>query len=459
VAIGDGKGSVLQDMSSYAPRHVDQHVAVQTTPGRPRVVVIGGGFGGLAAVRALKHADVDVVLLDRRNHHLFQPLLYQVATAGLSPGDIAAPIRWVLRSQRNAQVLLADVRAIDTERRCLELADGSLGYDYLIVATGATHAYFGRDDWQGHAPGLKSLEDAGLIRRRLLMAFEQAERTDDLEEQRRLLTFVVVGAGPTGVELAGAIAELSRFALARDFRNIDPRSASVILVEAGPHVLSSFPATLQEKAVTSLRALGVEVRTNVAVTQIADGVVDMADGARYRVGAVLWAAGVAASPLGASLGAPLDRAGRVVVQHDLGVPGTTNVFVVGDLAHVEQADGSLVPGVAPAAMQEGKLAAENVLRRLGNQPTRTFQYKDYGNMATIGRASAIADFGWYRASGLVGWLLWLFVHIMQLTGFRNRVVVLTEWAWAYVTHQRGIRLITGVTDAAHVSSPASPSSR
>lgn len=439
--------------------YADEHVAVRTTAGRRRVVVIGGGFGGLAAVRALRWADVDVVLLDRRNHHLFQPLLYQVATAGLSPGDIAAPIRWVLRSQRNVQVLLADVRAIDTARQCVTLDVGRVGYDFLIVATGATHAYFGHDDWQAHAPGLKSLEDAALIRRRLLMAFEQAERTDDEEARRRLLTFVIVGAGPTGVELAGAIAELSRFALARDFRAIDPRTASVVLVEAGPHILSTFPEDLREKAALSLRGLGVHVRTNLAVTRISDGRVDLANGEHYEAGMVLWAAGVAASPLGASLGAPLDRAGRVMVQPDLGVPGTTDVFVIGDLAHVEQ-DGALVPGVAPAAMQQGELAAENVLRRLGNQPTRAFSYRDYGNMATIGRASAIADFGWYHASGVVGWLLWLFIHIMQLTGFRNRLVVLTEWAWAYITHQRGIRLITHVAaDAPSPSLPPSPSSR
>lgn len=427
--------------------HPDEHVAVQRTPGRRRVVVIGGGFAGLAAVRGLKWADVDVVLLDRRNHHLFQPLLYQVATAGLSPGDIAAPIRWVLRSQRNVQVLLADVRAIDTSAQAIHLDVGTIGYDYLVIATGATHAYFGNDAWQVHAPGLKSLEDAGLIRRRLLMAFEQAERSSDFMDQRRLLTFVVVGAGPTGVELAGAIAELARFALARDFRTIDTRSARVVLIEAGPHVLATFPEDLREKAVVSLRALGVHVRTDIAVTHIDEGHVELANGETYDAGLVLWAAGVAASPLGASLGVPLDRNGRVIVSPDLGVPGTTNVFVAGDLARIEN-DGQLVPGVAPAAMQAGEHAAENVVRRLGNQPTRAFEYRDPGNMATIGRASAIADFGRFHASGLIGWLLWLFVHIMQLTGFRNRLVVLTEWAWAYVTHQRGIRLITGtVTDS------------
>jgi NADH dehydrogenase len=449
----------MTDTSSTTRREPDEtdgQIAVKSTPGRPRVVVVGGGFGGLAAARAFRWADVDVVLLDRRNHHLFQPLLYQVATAGLSPGDIAAPIRWVLRTQRNLQVLLAEVVAIDTGRRELTLDIGRLSYDYLIVATGATHAYFGHDDWQAYAPGLKSLEDAGRIRRRLLMAFEQAERTSDQAERRRLLTFVVVGAGPTGVELAGAIAELARFALARDFRSIDPRTASVVLVEAGPAILTTFPESLREKAELSLRGLGVRVRKNVAVTAVRDGLVELSDGERLEAGLTLWAAGVAASPLGATLGVPLDRAGRVLVDPDLGVPGTTSAFVIGDLAHVEQ-DGRLVPGVAPAALQQGAHAAENVLRRIGNQPTRPFVYRDYGNMATIGRASAIADFGWFRASGLVGWLLWLFVHIMQLTGFRNRVAVLTEWAWAYVTHQRGVRLITAPAADEAASSSSSPS--
>lgn len=432
-------------------------LAVKSTPGRRRVVIIGGGFGGLAAARGLRWADVDVVLLDRRNHHLFQPLLYQVATAGLSPGDIAAPIRWVLRSQRNTQVLLADALAVDTAARRVQLDVGEISYDYLVLATGATHAYFGRDEWRALAPGLKSLEDAGLIRRRLLMAFELAERTADPDERRRLLTFAVVGAGPTGVELAGAIAELARFALARDFRSIDPRTASVLLVEAGPTILSTFPDVLQERALASLRGLGVHVRTNVAVTAVGEGEIVLSDGQRLEVGTTLWAAGVAASPLGASLGVPLDSAGRVMVSPDLGVPGTDAVFVIGDLAHVEH-EGRLVPGVAPAALQEGSLVAENILRRLGNQPTRPFVYRDYGNMATIGRASAIADLGFFKASGLTGWLLWLFVHIMQLTGFRNRLVVLTEWAWAYVTHQRGIRLITGMSDPPAELPPSSPPS-
>jgi NADH:ubiquinone reductase (H+-translocating) len=435
----------------------DVGVAVQSTPGRPRVVVIGGGFAGLAAARSLRRAEMDVVVVDRRNHHLFQPLLYQVATAGLSPGDIAAPIRWVLRTQRNTQVLLAEVLSIDTARHVIGLDEGTMGYDYLIVATGATHAYFGHEEWQARAPGLKTLEDAGLIRRRLLLAFEQAERTVDVDERRRLLTFVIVGGGPTGVEMAGAMAELARYALARDFRSIDPRSASIRLIEAGPSILSTFPEVLRDKALASLRRLGVTVRTDVAVTAIDPDTVTLATGERLDAGMVVWAAGVAASPLGAALGVPRDRVGRIVVETDLSVPGAPDVFVVGDLAHVEQ-DGRPVPGVAPAAMQEGAHAAANIRRLAEGQPTRAFAYHDRGNMATIGRASAIADFGWYRASGLVGWLLWLFVHIMQLTGFRNRVVVLTEWAWAYVTRQRGIRLITGTPEPVRPGDGAPPPS-
>jgi NADH:ubiquinone reductase (H+-translocating) len=451
-------------MTAHPATHRHDHgVALTTTPGRVRVVILGGGFGGLAAARALRRAPVDVVLVDRRNHHLFQPLLYQVATAGLSPGDIAAPIRWVLRAQRNVQVLLGEAVRIDTAARIVHLDIGTMGYDYLIVATGATHAYFGHDEWQASAPGLKTLDDAGLIRRRLLLAFEHAERTTDLELRRRLLTFVVVGAGPTGVELAGAIAELARFALVRDFRTIDPRTATVLLVEAGPSVLSTFPVDLQARAVESLTRLGVVVRTNVAVTLVDEDGVTLATGERVAAGSVLWAAGVAASPLGAALGVPLDRNGRVRVNADLSVPGAPDAFVIGDLARFEQ-DGEVVPGVAPAALQQGTHAAENIRRRMTNQPARAFVYRNYGNMATIGRASAIADFGRYRFSGLVGWLLWLFVHIMQLTGFRNRLAVLMEWAWAYVTHQRGIRLITGRTGevtlpvSADVPGPPSSSS-
>lgn len=439
-------------------RGPDAGVAVKTTPGRRRVVIVGGGFGGLATARALRWADVDVVLVDRRNHHVFQPLLYQVATAGLSPGDIASPIRWILRRQQNVQVLLAEAVGVDTSRRVLRLDVGEIGYDALVVATGATHAYFGHDDWQAHAPGLKTLEDAGVIRRHLLLAFEQAERTTDPDERSRALTFVIVGGGPTGVELAGALAELANHSLARDFRSIDPTGARVLLVEAGPRILGAFPEDLQVRAAESLRRLGVRVRTRTPVTAIDARGVTVADGERIEAATVLWAAGVAASPLGRAVGAEVDRAGRVKVRPDLTVPGCDDVYVIGDLASFEQ-DGQLLPGVAQVAMQQGAHAAENILRRLGNQPLRDFRYRDLGNLATIGRHAAIADFGGrWRFSGLLAWWLWLFVHVLKLTGFRNRVAVLIQWAWAYLTHQRGIRLITGHDEPVSGSpSPSSPS--
>jgi NADH dehydrogenase len=435
----------------------DAHVAVKTTPGRRRVVVIGGGFGGLQAARALRWADVDVVLVDRRNHHVFQPLLYQVATAGLSPGDIASPIRWILRHQQNVQVLLADALHVDREAQVLHLDIGDLHYDALIVATGATHAYFGNDAWQVHAPGLKTLEDAGLIRRHLLLAFERAERTPDQAERTRHLTFVVVGGGPTGVELAGALAELANFSLARDFRSIDTSCAQVIIVEAGPRILAAFPEDLQQRAEAALARLGVKVWKSTPVVGIDAQGVSLAGGGRIESATVLWAAGVAASPLGRSLGVEVDRVGRVIVQPDLTIPGSDDVYVVGDLAHFEQ-DGKLLPGVAQVAMQQGEHAVENILRRFGNQPARDFRYRDLGNLATIGRNAAIADFGGrWRFSGVFAWWLWLFVHVLKLTGFRNRLAVLIQWAWAYVTHQRGIRLITG-HDPAESSASSSSSS-
>ncbi|BCS32841.1 NADH dehydrogenase [Luteitalea sp. TBR-22] len=434
----------------------DARVAVRTTPGRRRVVIVGGGFGGLQAARALRWADVDVVLVDRRNHHVFQPLLYQVATAGLSPGDIASPIRWILRRQQNVQVLLGEAQRVDTQARVLHLDVGQLGYDALILATGATHAYFGHDEWQAHAPGLKTLEDAGLIRRHLLLAFEEAERTPDAEARSRALTFVIVGGGPTGVELAGALAELANHSIARDFRAIDTSCAQVLLVEAGPRILGAFPEDLQARAEASLVRLGVKVRKQTPVTAIDAQGVTLADGSRIEASTVLWAAGVAASPLGRSLGVEVDRVGRVIVQPDLTVPGLDDVYVVGDLAHVEQ-DGRLLPGVAQVAMQQGAHAVENILRRFGNQPPRPFRYHDLGNLATIGRHSAIADFGGrWRFSGALAWWLWLFIHVLKLTGFRNRLAVLVQWAWAYLTHQRGIRLITGQDPVA--SSPPSSSS-
>jgi NADH dehydrogenase len=437
----------------------DAHVAVQGTPGRRRVVIIGGGFGGLQAARALRWADVDVVLVDRRNHHVFQPLLYQVATAGLSPGDIASPIRWVLRRQQNVQVLLGEALRVDAAARILHLDIGRLHYDALIVATGATHAYFGRDDWQAYAPGLKTLEDAGLIRRRLLLAFERAERTPDQVERTRHLTFVIVGGGPTGVELAGALAELANYSLARDFRSIDPSCAQVLLVEAGPHILGAFPADLQRSAESSLQRLGVRVRKEATVVGIDERGVALAGGERIEASTVLWAAGVAASPLGRSLGAEVDRAGRVLVRPDLTVPGAEDIYVIGDLAHFQQ-DGQLLPGVAQVAMQQGAHAVENILRHFGNQPLREFRYHDLGSLATIGRHAAIADFGGrWRFTGAFAWWLWLFVHILKLTGFRNRLAVLIQWAWAYVTHQRGIRLITGQDPVGPSASESSPSAR
>jgi NADH dehydrogenase len=411
---------------------------------RTNVVIIGGGFGGLAAARALARANVRVVLVDRRNHHVFQPLLYQVATAGLSPGDIASPIRWILRRQPNVQVLLGEVASIDPVGHLVALAEGGrkVPYDFLIVAAGATHAYFGHDEWREAAPGLKTLEDGLEIRRRVLLAFERAEAERDPEVRRTLLTFVVVGGGPTGVELAGALAELARHSLAREFRAIDPGSARILLLEASDQLLSAFPADLQAAAERDLRRLGVEIRKGAAVTHLVEGAVRIG-GERIMAGTAIWAAGVAASPLGRSLGAPLDRQGRVRVQPDLSVPGHPDVFVVGDLAAVTGADGRPLPGVAPVAIQQGQHAARNLERLRRGDPTVPFRYRNPGNLATIGRASAVADFGWLRLRGWIAWVTWLFVHILKLTGFRNRLVVLVQWAWAYFTRQRSVRLITG----------------
>jgi len=408
----------------------------------PRVVIIGGGFGGLYAARALRHAHVRITLLDRRNHHVFQPLLYQVAMAALSPGDIASPIRWILRRQSNIEVLLAEVRAIDPARSLLLLTDGEMTYDYLIVAAGATHAYFGHDEWRAEAPGLKTLEDALDIRRRVLLAFERAEREGDPARRQALLTFVVVGGGPTGVEMAGALAEMSRLSLARDFRHFDPSSARIILLEAGSSLLSAFPEPLREAARADLERLGVTVRTSTAVTTVGDGTVSVGP-ETIAAETVIWAAGVSASPLGATLGVPVDRAGRVLIEPDLTIPGHQNVFVIGDLASLKGADGVPLPGVAQVAIQMGKHAARQVLRGIEKQPYRPFRYNNLGNMATIGRNSAVADFGWMRLKGYLAWLAWLFVHILNLIGFRNRIVVMVQWAWSYFSYQRAIRLITG----------------
>lgn len=406
------------------------------------VVIVGGGFGGLYAARALRGAPVEVTLLDRRNHHLFQPLLYQVATAALSPGDIASPIRWILRRQKNVEVLLADVVRVESGLRVLVLRDGEIPYDYLILATGAAHAYFGHDEWRHVAPGLKTLEDALEIRRRVLLAYERAEREQDSAKRDALLTFVVIGGGPTGVELAGALAEISRESLARDFRHFNPESARIILAEGGPSLLAAFPESLRASARKDLERLGVDVRTGTIVTGVRDGRVEMGN-ATIDAATILWAAGVAASPLGRTLGVPTDRAGRVLVQPDLTVPGHPEIFVIGDLASLNGPDGKPLPGVAQVAIQMGRHASRNIMRAIARQPYRAFVYKDLGNMATIGRASAIADFGWLRLRGWFAWLAWLFVHIMNLIGFRNRIVVLVQWAWAYFSYQRAIRLITG----------------
>jgi NADH dehydrogenase len=409
----------------------------------PHVVILGGGFGGLMATKALRRQAVQVTLLDRHNYHLFQPLLYQVATATLSPGDIASPLRWIFRHDSNVRVLLGEAQAIDAAARRIVLADGDvLTYDYLIVATGASHAYFGHEEWAPSAPGLKTLEDALGIRRRVLLAFERAERERDPQRQKELLTFVLVGGGPTGVELAGTLAEIARRTLRDEFRTIDPSRARIVLLEAGPTILSTFPEKLRNAARASLRDLGIEVRERTAVTGVhPHGVV--AGTEQIPAGTVLWAAGVAASPLVASLNAPRDRAGRLRVEPDLSVPGHPEVFVVGDAALLEQ-DGKPLPGVAQTAMQGGVHAARMILARIHGQPTTRFIYHDKGSMAIVGRGSAVADLNWIRFAGPLAWLSWLFLHIFMLIGFRNRLVVLLQWAVAYFTFQRSVRLITNV---------------
>ncbi len=406
----------------------------------PRVVIVGGGFGGLAAARRLRRAPVQVTVVDRENHHLFQPLLYQVATAGLSPAEIASPIRRILARQKNVEVLLGEVTSIDAAGRQVTTADGSaIPFDWLILATGATHSYFGQDQWEGSAPGLKTIADALEIRRRVLLAFEEAEREPDPAARREWLTFVVIGGGPTGVEMAGALAEIARHTLARDFRNIDPGSARVVLLEAAPRILGAYPEELSAAAGRQLETLCVEVHTGAAVTSVDAGGVEAA-GHRLPARTVVWAAGVQASPLGGSLGAPRDRAGRVRVGTDLTAPGHPNVFVIGDLASVEE-DGRPVPGVAPAAIQMGAHAADNVLLALRGQPLAPFRYRDKGSLATVGRRRGVAMIGRLRLSGAVAWLAWLAVHIFFLIGFRNRFVVLFTWAWAYLTYERSARLI------------------
>ena len=432
-------------------------MATEPVPPRPRVVIIGGGFAGLTAAKHFRRAAVDVTVVDSTNHHIFQPLLYQVATATLAPSDITVPIRWVLRKQKNTTVLMATADRVDVDRRVVILDMGAieLPYDYLIVATGSRHSYFGHDEWEADAPGLKSIADAYDMRRRFLIAFELAEKEHDPAERAALQTFVVIGGGPTGVELAGVLPDTAKHALHEDFRHIDTRQTRVVLLEGGPRLLPSFPEKLSAVARRDLEQLGVEVRTNSIVTRVEPDAVYVGD-ERIATRTIFWAAGNAASPLGRSLGAPLDRAGRVQVTPDLSIPAHPEVFVCGDLAAVPLDAGDapatpagrppapprLVPGVAPAANQMGALAAKNILARIAGQPTRPFRYFDKGNLATIGRHRAVADFGRFRMTGHLAWWTWLFVHLLYLVGFRNRLSVLIQWAYAYFTYQRGVRLIS-----------------
>jgi NADH dehydrogenase len=407
-------------------------------PDRAQVVIIGAGFGGLNAAKSLKNVNVDITIVDRRNFHLFQPLLYQVASAALNPSDIAYPIRSVFRRQPNVQrIVMGEVVGLDLERRRVKLKEGAdVAFDYLVVASGATHSYFGNDQWSEFAPGLKTIEDALYIRRQILSAFEEAERHPDRAAE--LLTFVVVGAGPTGVEMAGAMAEIAVHAMANEFKHIDPTSSRVILVEGAPHVLPVYPEPLSHKAKRQLETLGVEVMTGSLVESIDASGVLLGDGTRIASETVLWAAGVKASQLGEVLGAPLDRAGRVEVEPDLSIPGSKNVFVIGDLATVPG-----VPGVAPAAMQMGRYVARLIRSDLTGKERKPFAYRNKGSLATIGRARGVADFGTIRFSGFLAWVAWLAVHIFYLIGFRNRVLVLISWAWSYVSFRRGARIITG----------------
>jgi NADH dehydrogenase len=411
--------------------------------GHPRVVIIGAGFGGLEAAKALKRAAAEVTVIDRQNHHCFQPLLYQVATAALSPADIAWPIRHILRPQRNATVLMEDVRAIDTDKKCLRTQFGVVPYDYLVIATGAMHSYFGHDDWSEYAPGLKRIEDATRVRRSILIAFERAEVIQNQDEQRRLLTFVIVGGGATGVEMAGAIADVARQTLAADFRRIDPRSARIVLIEAGPRLLPAFPQGLSDYARDTLTRVGVDVKTDTLVTNCDARGVDVKDG-RIDAGTVIWAAGVTASPAARWLNVEADHAGRVKVRPDLSVPDHPDVFVVGDTAAISDAKGHPVPGIAPAAKQMGKYVGKLISARIaGRAPLKAFHYIHLGELATIGRRAAVVKFGRLELRGFVGWVFWSLAHIYFLIGLRNRFVVAFNWFWDYITFQRGARLITG----------------
>ena len=432
----------MQHQADISLRPSEEQSLRRSEPDGPiRVVVIGAGFAGLSAAQSLSHMQVALTVIDQRNHHLFQPLLYQVATAGLSPADIATPIRSLFSGRRNVRVLLGQVTGVDTLAREVLLDEKRVPYDVLVVATGARHAYFGHDDWEKFAPGLKQIEDATSIRRRILIAFEHAEAEEDPDERRRLLTFAVIGAGPTGVELAGAIAELAKVALARDFRTIDPLDARIILIQAADRVLPTFPSTLSQKAHDSLAALGVEVRTGTAVTECTARHVAVGT-ERIAAGTILWAAGVMASPAAGWLGAAHDGAGRVIVERNLTLPDHPDIFVIGDTACVPGPDGKPLPGVAPVAKQQGLYVAQSIRARLAGASVAPFHYRHLGSLATIGRGRAVADFGWIRLSGRLAWLLWGLVHITFLIGFRNRIVVLMDWLWAYVTFKRGARLIT-----------------
>jgi NADH:ubiquinone reductase (H+-translocating) len=428
------------------------------------VVIVGGGFGGLSAARALRRAPVGITLVDRRNFHLFQPLLYQVATGALSPANIAAPLRSILEHQRNCEVLLCDVHGFDVAQRKVILADGELPYDTLIVAAGARHSYFAHPEWERVAPGLKTIEDATEIRRRMLTAFEEAERQPSAERQRLLLNFVIVGGGPTGVELAGALAEISRHTLREEFRHINPQDAHVILVEATDRILGAYPPELSDKARQSLERLGVRVRTQTKVVDIGADYVSLESGGtveRVPTQTVLWAAGVEASPLAKKLaeasGAALDRAGRITVGRDLSLPGHAEIFVLGDMANYPHQTGRPLPGVAPVAIQEGKFVGKLISARLAGHPLPEFHYRDMGNLATIGRSAAVADFGRIRLSGFIAWLLWLFIHLMNLVDYRNRVLVFLQWGWNYLTYDRTARLITGTTGEAGPTRQRAPS--
>lgn len=412
-------------------------------PARKQVVILGAGFGGLSAATALRRAPVDITLIDRRNYHLFQPLLYQVATAGLSPAQIASPIRRIVSRQKNIAVFMDKVISVEKSASEVVTAKRRIPFDYLIVATGARHAYFGHDEWEEFAPGLKKIDEATEIRRRILLAFEQAEATNDENERRRLLTFVVVGGGPTGVEMAGAIAELAHRTIIRDFRHINPAQTKIVLVEAGPRVLPAFPEKLSQSAADQLGRLGVTVMTGAAVTKCSKDGIDLQDGRRVEAATVTWAAGVMASPAGKWLDAPCDRAGRVIVDTELHPPGSDRIFVIGDTAAVTDANGVAVPGIAPAAKQMGYFAAASILADIAGKPQGKFKYRNYGNLATIGRSSAVADFGRFTLSGFPAWLIWCFAHIWFLIGFRNRIFVFLDWIVAYVSFERGARLITG----------------